>query len=237
MKSNIKDVMKEYMQWNLSWNIESMLYINKTGILIEDLIDEEKYIEALVVIVCAGIKNKDIHKAKAYVSKFFKMFGDLDTLKILIINDLKNRHKFLSEDKEDEEPINTLLVGKEKEQEDENNDRDKKLRDIRESYKYIIFTYMQAGYSLEDTYKKDLNNFELINEFVIRQKEDALNNLMVLAHRTGMLSGVAMVNMKKYPDRPESIRLRPLSKEERIEKLKANAEKFRIDAVNELNNQ
>ena len=232
VKEKIVQGIKEYKQLNLRWNIEGMMYINSKGILIRDLFNEEKYVEALIVILTAGTENKDIHYVKTFLNKFLVKYNELESLRFMVLLDLKEKHKFLVDKTEDDEPINELLANKKEEPTE--IDRDKELRENEESYKYILFSYMKAGYKIEEALKMDMNTFELINEYNLRNREDNLNGLMLLAHRCGMLSGVGFHNMKKYPDKPENIRLRPMSKAERIEKLKADAEKFRMETIAEL---
>ena len=227
--------LSDYRQLNLKWNIESMLYINKAGFLIEDLLDEKIGTEALIRIMIAGTKNKDASTIMQFINKYFRKYKELDTLIKFIILDLKYKHKFLSDTEEDEEPINELLAGKEDDEIKES--RETKLSKNKANYEYVILTFMKAGYTVEQALNRDMNNFDLINNYVISEHEEKLNDLMILAHRAGLLTGIAFANMKKYPDKPEKIRLKPLSKEERKQQLIAEAEKFRREAIADLKEQ
>ena len=94
--------------------------------------------------------------------------------------------------------------------------------------------YLEAGYKIDEVLKMDLTNFEYINDYIIRKHEQRLNDLMLLAHRTGMLAGVGFVNLKKYPDKPEEIRLRPKTKEEIIAQKEAEARAFQNSVCDDI---
>lgn len=231
MENSIDKKFLQYKQLKLSWNISSMLLINKAGFLLEDMMQDD-YLEALILIMTAGDSEHNSIKIKKFLNKYISEYNEIDSIRCFVIYDLKNIHGFISEKEEDDEPIHPLL--KDKEDKKTEKTHDEKLKINKENYDYMIRVYMKAGYSLEDVLKKDLSNFDIIQDFVISEHEEKLNDLMLLAHRVGFLAGVGFVNMKNYPDKPEKIRLKPLSKEEIIAQKEAEAKKFFTDAMNEM---
>lgn len=212
-----------------------MLFINKAGFILEDLGSDN--IEALIVIMTAGEKNRNSAKIKNFISRYMYTYKEIETIKYFVIYDLKEKHGFITYKEKDNEPIHPLLKNKNK-----NKDKDKdikpthseKLKMNKENYESIIRTYLKAGYKIDEILQMDLRYFDYIHDYVVRQHEELLNDLMVLAHRTGMMSGVGFVNLKNYPDKPEQVRLRPLTKEEIIANKEAEAKKFQAEAMADI---
>ena len=235
MKNNILDRLGDYKRLDLKWNMESMLYINKAGFLIEDIFSEENKVEALSIVMVAGRKDRNSVLIKNFLSRYISKYKELESLIMFIVCDLKDIHCFLQDKQEEyEEPLNELLVGKLEEDKPVLSHEDR-LREARNNYEYIIKIYMKAGYSYEEALQKDLSNFDIINDFVIEEHENKLNDLLFIAHRVGLLSGIGFANLSKYPDKPETVRLKPLSREERIKKIEEETEKFFNDAYSEMN--
>ena len=207
-----------------------MLFINKAGFILEDLNNDEN-IEALIAIMTAGEENRNSIRIKNFIIKYMYTYKEIETLKSFVIYDLKEIHRFITYKEKDGEPIHELLKNKQVEVETTHSE---KLKINKENYEGIIRTYLKAGYKIDDILQMDLRYFDYIHDYVVRQHEELLNDLMVLAHRTGMLSGVGFANLKKYPDKPEQVRLRPLTKEEIIAKKEAEAKKFQAEAMADI---
>lgn len=229
MKNIEQSKVGKYRQLKLNWNIESMLFINKAGFILEDL-DSKEYTEALILIMTAGLKDKSSNKIKRFINNYYSTYKEIESLKYFVIYDLKNKHNFITNKHIDDTPLHPLL----KDKVDEQLSHSEKLRLNRENYEYIIRVYLEAGYRIDEVMQMDLTNFEYINDYVIRKHEERLNDLMILAHRTGMLAGVGFVNIKKYPDKPEVIRLRQKTKEEIIAQKEAEAREFQSSVCDDI---
>lgn len=229
MKNTIQLKVEKYKQLNLEWNISSMLFINDSGFILEDLVSDNDT-EALILIMTAGIKNKDSNKVKKFINMYYSTYKEIESIKCFVIYDLKNKHNFITNKHIDDTPLHPLL----KEKEDTEISHSEKLRINRENYEYIIRVYLEAGYRIDEVMQMDLTNFDYINDYVIRKHEERLNDLMLVAHRTGMLAGIGFVNLKKYPDKPEVIRLRQKTKEEIIAQKEAEARVFQNSVCDDI---
>lgn len=214
-----------YKQMNLKWNIESIIFINNAGHILSDIFDKEN-IEALICIITAGTENKDSIEVKKQLSKYVTLFSEIDSLRLFIYKDLENEHKFIKTKEEDTEPINPLLLKNEKEEKKPEIPREQLLENEKDYIDYCIKIYLRAGYKIHEIYKMDLSDFDIIQNFVLEEAEREQNNKFNAMHYLGYLVAIAFNNPKKYPDKPMTVRLRPLSKKEQIEKIRKQTQQF-----------
>lgn len=215
MDTNLQNQFKYYKHLKLSWCIQKMLYINDAGITIDDLLNENN-LESITVFILFGLDKPDMKRAIDIVEAWVELFGDYKYLRTFIVMDLKEKHKFLVDKNEDEDIVDIFEIdftqlNKEKTHEDI-------LRDERENLEHAITVYMKVGYKYEDAIEKDLSNYEFFNDYVLKQREDLRKDL----HKLSYWIGVAINNPKKFGDTVSEIRLRPLSREEKIEEIKNN---------------
>lgn len=231
MRKNIEKMLYDYNQLNLSWDIEAMLEVNKVGVLLED-INSEDCIESLIVIMVNGMCSKDVEKIKKFLSRYVNAYGSINPVRMFVMYDLMYKHNFISEEKVHEQKIHKLLLNSGYKQEEYT--REEKLKIVKNNYEYAIRVYMKAGYRIDEIMKMDFKYFDIINDFVIREHEERLNDMMLLAHRTGLLSGIGFINLKNYPESAEKIRLRPLTEDEIIDKKKEEARQFQTSINRQL---
>lgn len=221
---------EKYKQLKLKWNLSSMLFINNSGFILEDL-NSENYVEALILVMTSGLESRNSETIKRFINKYYSAYKEIDSIRDFVIYDLLHNHNFITEKVVDDEPIHPLLKNKMKGEEKSHSE---KLKLNKENYEYIIRVYLQAGYRIDEILQMDLKNFDFINDFVVRQHEEKLNDFMLLAHRVGLMSGIGFSNLNKYPDKPETIRLRPKTKEEIIAEKEAEAKAFQASIQDDI---
>lgn len=219
MEINIDRMIRYYDQLNLKWDIDDMLGINKTDTVINDLFENE-FLEVLIVFVSFGLKDHDVKRAIDIVEGWLELFGDVESLKDLIIISLKDVHKFINEKRNDEDLVSVF----DKKEPEKEIDHAEQVRIEKSNLEYVIRVYMDCGYRYDEALKMDMSNFEFLEDYILRKRETDLNNFLNIAHRLGAWTGLAVNNPKKYPIEIESIRLREKTREEKIKEIREGTE-------------
>ena len=204
-----------YSQLKLSWNIKDILWILDHNIAIKDLLDYEN-MDALCIFLDGAYKEKVVGRGTIIIKNYLEKFNEVDSLRTFIINDLEKKHCFIRyNDDESNDDDN-----------DNYADHDDLIENEKAGVKDIINVYMDAGYKIEEILTMDMKDFEYISNYVIEKHEQKLNDALYIIHNLGILVGVAVNNGKEYPDKPNKIRLKPLTKQEKIMQIQAETKKF-----------
>ena len=95
-KKDIDKIIQDYKTFNLSWDIESMIFINDNNITSLDVYDGNNF-KALLIMIRAGIKENDISKAKEIFDTWQSWGYGFRLLRSLCIDDMENAGFFLGE--------------------------------------------------------------------------------------------------------------------------------------------
>lgn len=221
MGVNYDKQINQYVQLNLKWNIKRMLLINKINVSISDLLMSDA-IDNLLVFILFGLDKHELKRAVDILEGWFELFGEYKTLKSMIVIDLKDRFGFIREKKDDD----IVDVFEQTETDNKIPTHDEIIKIEKDNLEYAIKVYMKSGYSYEQAIEMDMSNFEFFNNYILEQREQILNDNLSLLHRLSAWITIGVNNPKEFPQTIDKIRLRPLSKEEKIKEIRDNTIEF-----------
>lgn len=222
MNEEISKGLYYYNKLNLSWCIEDLLKYNELGFLISDLIDKDN-IQALLTLVCCGLTVSDNKRAYDIVEGWLKLFKSLDTLRLLIYVSLKDTHKFIAVNKD--EDIEEDVFEKPPESK-EHKDREEMIYDERQKLLSLLYLYIDIGFKAEEALKMDLKYFEYYKGYSINKREEKINDNLFIIHQLGMFVGIGVNNPTNYPDSVDNVKLAKKSKFEKIKELRESHRNF-----------
>lgn len=211
-----------YKKLNLSWAFKDIFLFNDLGFLISDIFDKDN-ISALVAIIYCGLENKDIDRALDIVSGWIKYFKSLDSLRLLTFISLKDIHKFIVINKEDDELVDVFEMLN---SEEKSKSKEEKIYEERENLKRLLYVYMDNGFKVEEVLSKDLRYFEFLNGYSINKKEEKINDGLYVAYRLGVLIGIGVNSPKNYPNTIDNVKLTKKNKFEKIRELRESVKNF-----------
>ena len=218
---NSKEIMF-YKKLKLSWAFKDMFLFNDLGFLIHDIFDKDN-IGALVAIIYCGLENKNFERALDIVSGWIKYFKGLDSLRMLVFISLKDIHKFIVINKEEDELIDVFEMLPD---EEKSKSKEEKIYEERENLKRLLYVYLDNGFKIEEALAKDLRYFEFLNGYSVNKKEEKINDNLYVAYRLGVLVGIAVNSPKDYPNTIDNVKLTKKNKFEKIRELKESVKNF-----------
>lgn len=200
-----------------------MLLINGMNVTISDLVKDNN-INNLLVFILFGLDKPDLKRALSIVEGWVELFGEYKSLKVLVLMDLKNKFGFIKEN-DSSDDIESIFDKKE-DTENKELTHDEIVKIEKDNLNYVIKVYMKSGYSYEQAIEMDMSNFEFFNTYVIEQREQMLNDLQTLLHKASAWITIGSNNPKHFPQEVESIRLRQLTRDEKIEQIRKDTKAF-----------
>lgn len=207
-----------YRHLNLTYNLESLFFMNKNDVSIYDPLTGFKKEKTLTVVIAAGLNRDKRNMAVAadIVKEYLNKFGEIDSLLNVICYEFKFKYAFY-EFVDDFDNVTGKQLS-----------HDKLLINDRKLFASILSTLTDIGYKIDEALSQDFTNLEYIKMIGDKKQEEVYNAICYAVWTAAPLMAVALFNGDKYPKEPNRFDL--ITKEKiltRSEQVEAYINSFR----------